>query len=86
MTNLPAPIRAYLGLLDTAVSRVRDLSNRAPELPMEAVAAAMQLSLRAQQRFAELTVRGDEVLGRIRGVPEEAPSWATFDDEHTDDE
>jgi hypothetical protein len=48
---------------------------------MQVVGNALQLTMKAQQTFTELTIRGDEVIGRLRGVPAEPPSWATFDDE-----
>jgi hypothetical protein len=74
-------LRAALGLVANAVDAARTLPDRAVELPVLAVSTALQFSLRAQQRYAELTLRGDEVLGRLHGPPEEPPSWATFDDE-----
>jgi hypothetical protein len=46
---------------------------------MLAVSTALQMSLRAQQRYARLAARGDEVLNRRR-PSDEPPSWATFDD------
>ena len=64
-----------------AVDAARLLPDRAVELPVLAVSTALQFSLRAQQRYTELTLRGDELLGRLHGPPEEPPSWATFDDE-----
>jgi hypothetical protein len=81
MASIPSFVRAYLGLLDTAVQAARDLREHAPELPVEAVGNAMQLSLKTQQRFTELAIRGDDVISRFRGAPDEAPAWATFDDE-----
>ena len=81
MASIPSFVRAYLGLLDTAVQAARDLREHAPELPVEVVGNAMQLSLKAQQRFTELAIRGDDVISRFRGAPDEAPTWATFDDE-----
>ncbi|MCW2526012.1 MAG: hypothetical protein JWM76_872 [Pseudonocardiales bacterium] len=81
MPSIPSPIRAGLGLLDTTLTKARDLVDRAPELPMQVVGNALQLTMKAQQTFTELTIRGDEVIGRLRGAPAEPPSWATFDDE-----
>lgn len=80
MSSLPTPLRAALGVAVVAVDTARTLPQKAAELPVIAVSTALQLSLRAQQRYAELTVRGDELIGRVRGVPDEAPPWATFDD------
>jgi len=74
-------MRAALGLVANAVEAARTLPDRAVELPVLAVSTALQFSLRAQQRYAELALRGDELLGRLHGPPEEPPSWATFDDE-----
>jgi hypothetical protein len=76
--HLPGPVRAALGLVATAADEARHLPERALELPMLAVSSALQLSLRAQQRYARLTARGDELL---RGQPsDEPPEWATFDE------
>ena len=55
---------------------------RSLELPVLAVSTALQLSLRAQQHYAALTVRGDELLTPLRGgAPDEPPEWARFDDD-----
>lgn len=79
MPDLPMPFRAALGLVATAVDEARRLPDRAIELPMLAVGTAMQLSLRAQQRYAELAARGEELMNRHE-VTDEPPSWATFDE------
>lgn len=81
--QLPAPLRAAVGLVATAAENVKRLPDRAIELPMLAVSTALQASLRAQQRYAELAARGDEVLGRGASAPadtDEPPAWATFDE------
>lgn len=80
MSQLPTPVRAAVGLAATVVDRLRRLPQEAPELPVQLVGNAMQLSLRAQQRLARLIARGDEVIGQVRGAPDDAPSWARFDD------
>jgi hypothetical protein len=80
MSQLPGPVRATLGLVVVAVDTARTLPDRVVELPVRVVSTALQASLRAQQRYAELTMRGDELLERWRGVPEEPPEWATFDE------
>jgi hypothetical protein len=77
--HLPAPLRAAVGLVVTAADEAKHLPDRAIELPMLAVSTALQMSLRAQQRYARLAERGDAVLNR-RPVSDEPPSWATFDD------
>jgi hypothetical protein len=79
MPQLPTPIRAAVGLLATALDEARRLPDRAIELPMLAVSTALQMSLRAQQRYAALAARGDELLNR-RGPTDEPPPWATFDE------
>jgi len=81
MAPLPTPVRAALGLAANAVDAARTLPDRVVELPVLAVSTALQVSLRAQQRYTELALRGDELIGRLHAPPEEPPSWATFDDE-----
>lgn len=77
--QLPGPVRAVVGLLADAADEARQLPERAVELPMLAVSTALQMSLRAQQRYARLTARGDEILNR-RAVTDDPPPWATFDE------
>jgi hypothetical protein len=79
MPQLPTPLRAALGLVATALDEARHLPDRAIELPMLAVSTALQMSLRAQQRYARLAARGDEVLNG-RETTDDPPSWATFDE------
>jgi hypothetical protein len=78
MPQLPTPLRAALGLAAEAAEQARHLPDRAIELPMLAVSTALQVSLRAQQRYAMLAARGDELLNR-RSTTDEPPPWATFD-------
>ncbi len=77
--HLPGPLRAAVGLAATAADEARRLPERALELPMLVVSTALQGSLRAQQRYAQLTARGDEVLNR-HAPTDEPPAWATFDE------
>jgi hypothetical protein len=79
MPPLPSPVRAALGLAATMLDEARHLPDKAIELPMRAVSRALQLSLRAQQRYAALAARGDDVIA-ARQVSDEPPEWATFDD------
>ncbi len=93
MAQLPVPVRAALGLIASVADAIKDgrglpdglvegIADKALELPVLAVSTALQASLRAQQRYAALTVRGDELLSQLRGgPPEEPPAWAQFDDE-----
>ena len=62
--HIPAPLRAAVGLVVTAADEARRLPDRALELPMLAVSTALQASVRAQQRYARLTARGDALLNR----------------------
>jgi hypothetical protein len=78
MPSLPSPVRVAIGLAASIVDEAKTLPDKAIELPMLAVSRALQLSLRAQQRYAELAARGDEILA-TRQVTDEAPAWATFD-------
>jgi hypothetical protein len=77
--QLPGPVRAVVGLIAEAADEAKHLPDRAIELPMLAVSTALQMSLRAQQRYARFAARGDDVLNR-RPPSDEAPPWATFDD------
>lgn len=79
-TPIPPPLRAAAGLAAVAIDSARKLPEQLVGLPVLAVSAALQVSLRAQQRYAELVARGDEVLSQLRGL-EESPPWARFDDE-----
>ena len=76
--QLPGPVRAFVGLLAATAEEAKHLPDRAIELPMLAVSSALQMSLRAQQRYARLAARGDDVINR-RSATDEPPSWATFD-------
>jgi hypothetical protein len=83
MPQLPSPLRAAIGLAAEAAEQARalpsSLPNKALELPRLAVSTALQLSLRAQQRYAMLAARGEEILNH-RETTDEPPEWATFDD------
>jgi hypothetical protein len=83
--QFPGPVRAVVGLLANAADEAKHLPDRAIELPMLAVSTALQMSLRAQQRYARLAARGDEVLSR-RPSSDDPPPWATFDDPVSIDE
>ncbi len=78
-TPIPPPLRAVAGLAAVAIDNARKLPEQLVGLPVLAVSAALQVSLKAQQRYAALVARGDEVLGQLRPA-EEAPAWARFDD------
>jgi hypothetical protein len=77
--HVPAPLRAAVGLVATAADEARRLPDRALELPMLAISTALQASVRAQQRYACLTARGEALLNRTHPT-DEPPAWATFDE------
>jgi hypothetical protein len=76
--QLPTPFRAALGVVAIARDVALNFPDKAIELPMLAVSTALQMSLRAQQRYAALAARGDALLAGQR-VSDEPPPWATFD-------
>jgi hypothetical protein len=80
-TPIPQPLRAAAGLAAAAVDSARRLPRQLVGLPVLAVSTALQASLKAQQRYAELVARGDQLIGALRGQGEDAPPWARFDDE-----
>jgi hypothetical protein len=87
MAELPTPLKAVVGFVASVADRLppaNELPEKALELPVLAVSAALQASLRVQQVYAELSARGDDVLSQLRGAPEHPPAWASFDDEPTD--
>jgi len=77
-------------MVATVIEDRRALPDKALGLPVLAVSTALQISLRAQQRYAAFTAKGDEVLAQLRGIPDEPPAWARFDelpaDEPSDDD
>jgi len=79
MPQLPTPLRAAVGLVAAALDEARRLPDKAIELPMLAVSTALQMSLRAQQRYTHLAARGDDLLNR-REPTDDPPPWATFDE------
>ena len=80
MPPLPSPVRAALGLAATMLDEARHLPDKAIELPMLAVSTALQLSLRAQQRYAELAARGDEVSPAGQVTDDAARRGRRFDE------
>jgi len=63
------------------LDQARHLPSAITGLPVRVAGLAMQASLRLQQRYAGLVVKGDELLTQIGGSNEVAPPWATFDDD-----
>src|SRR5215217_2900498 len=79
-TPIPPPLRAAAGLAALAIDTARKVPQQVVGLPVLAVSTALQASLKAQQTYAGLVARGDEVLNQFRGHPD-TPPWARFDDE-----
>lgn len=87
MTDVPMPLKALVGLIASAADRLppaEELPDKVLELPVLAVGAAMQASLRAQQIYAEWASRGEDVISQLRGAPQDPPAWASFDDDVPD--
>ena len=78
-TPIPPPLRAAAGLAALTIDTARKVPQQLVGLPVLAVSTALQASLKAQQTYAGLIARGDEVLGQLRRR-EDAP-WARFDDD-----
>ena len=78
-TPIPPPLRAAAGLAALTIDAARKVPQQLVGLPVLAVSSALQASLKAQQTYAGLIARGDEVLGQLRRR-EDAP-WARFDDD-----
>jgi hypothetical protein len=79
--SIPMPLRAAAGLAATAIDEARRLPDRLVGLPVLAVSTALQVSLKAQQRYAELVARGDHLLEQLRGQQQGTPDWVRFDEE-----
>ena len=78
-TPIPPPLRAAAGLAALTIDAARKVPQQLVGLPVLAVSTALQASLKAQQTYAGLIARGDEVLGQLRRH-EETP-WARFDED-----
>jgi len=79
--EIPEPIRAAAGLAATLLDQARQLPSSITGLPVRAAGLAMQASLRLQQHYAGLVVKGDELLTQISRSDDGDPPWATFDDD-----
>jgi hypothetical protein len=77
--EIPSPVRAVAGLAATVIDEARRLPGTLPGLPVRVLGLAMQLTMKLQQHYAGLVVRGDELLTGIHG--EDEPGLATFDDD-----
>ncbi len=77
--EIPEVIRAAAGLAASVVDEARRLPETLPGLPVRLAGMAMQHAMKAQQQYAGLVARGDELFTGIRGEAE--PGLATFDDD-----
>jgi len=82
--EIPEPIRAAAGLAATMLDRARQLPSSITGLPVRVAGLAMQASLRLQQEYAGLVVKGDELLTMFNRSDDADPPWATFDDDVVD--
>jgi len=83
---IPTPLRAVAGLAAATIDEARRLPTRLVGLPVLAVSTALQTSLKVQQHYADLVIRGDALLAQLRPEPDKAPAWAQFDDELPDED
>jgi hypothetical protein len=83
---IPTPLRAVAGLAAATIDEAKRLPARLVGFPVLAVSTALQTSLKVQQQYADLVIRGDELLSPLRPEPAEPPSWAQFDDDPPADE
>lgn len=79
--EIPEPLRAAAGLAATVLDRARHLPSAITGLPVKVAGIAMQASLRLQQQYAGLVVKGDELLTQLGSSDDGDPPWATFDDD-----
>ncbi|MEU7782610.1 lipid droplet-associated protein [Amycolatopsis sp. NPDC049159] len=83
MKPFPLPLRVAAGLAVSTAERVRELPRQLAGLPVTVVSQVLQASMRVQQHVTELAIKGDNALSGLRPV-EDAPSWATFDEDLED--
>jgi len=81
--EIPEVVRAAAGLAATVLDEARKLPETLPGLPVRVIGFAMQKAMWAQQQYAGLVARGDELFTGLRG--EDEPGLATFDDDLTED-
>src|SRR4051812_2227635 len=82
--EIPEVVRAAAGLAATVLDETRKLPETLPGLPVRVIGFAMQKAMWAQQQYAGLVARGDELFTGLRG--EDEPGLATFDDDLPDDD
>lgn len=80
-TAIPTPLRAAAGLAAATIDEARRLPGQLVALPVLAVSSALQVSLKAQQHYADLVIRGDALLSQLQPEPADPPPWARFDED-----
>src|SRR3954467_2699026 len=81
--EIPEVVRAAAGLAATVLDETRKLPETLPGLPVRLIGFAMQKAMWAQQQYAGLVARGDELFTGLRG--EDEPGLATLDDDLPED-
>jgi hypothetical protein len=81
--EIPEVVRAAAGLAATVLDEARKLPETLPGLPVRVIGFAMQKAMWAQQQYAGMVARGDELFTGLRG--EDEPGLATFDDDLPED-
>src|SRR3954449_13280097 len=81
--GIPEVVRAAAGLAATVLDEARKLPETLPGLPVRVIGFAMQKAMWAQQQYAGMVARGDELFTGLRG--EDEPGLATFDDDLPED-
>lgn len=76
----PFVARVAAGLALTLVEETRRLPTTAVALPMTSVSLLLQTSMRVQQTFTGLAIKGDQALSFMYPAREQ-PEWATFDED-----
>ncbi len=65
---VPTPVAAALGLVPTALGKVRRLPGKAVQLPVLALSQALITAEKVRREYDELADRGEQLIGRLRGT------------------
>jgi hypothetical protein len=86
MATAPYGVRLLVGAAVTAIEETRKLPQTILMYPMTFASQLAHLVMKVQQDFADLVIKGDEVLDHLFPPKEEQPEWATFDEDLEDGE
>ncbi|MCW2599428.1 MAG: hypothetical protein JWM02_1257 [Frankiales bacterium] len=64
---VPTPVAAALGLVPTALDKVRRLPGKAAQIPVLAVSNALNALETAKKEYDDLADRGERLVARLRG-------------------